>query len=251
MADRKKTDTELRAIRERIYAMQVYKSRVLSKHVALQQLLRGRRGEVFHVPKKGTRPANFKSLVENNFVLDEFAPGGWPKEKSNIPAYKNLKAYSETDYGAAMIHRILMDNKLRKEGDRFKIQYDDGKKGEFARANYNFVLYSRNFGTGRHPGGELRYPLSYTHHEFAHTRFYTYRKKISEKFPIQEEQSATLLNSNPVRIYAGYEPRYTYTTINETINVLTGEVRAGVAWTIKEDDPRVLKPIGAKEARKW
>lgn len=248
--ERKLTEQELRKIRESIYAKEVYHNPILSKTVALKQLLRGLNGEVLHVPSKALRARNFKLFVEQNFNTD-FDVSPWPEVKTGLKAYKNLQEYSETKYGAAMIHRVLEDNKKKAEADWFEVRYNDGTNGDFAQAGYNFVLFSKNFpNNSRFPGGEVKFAPAIIHHEFGHTRFFTHRTGPIE-VQLEHEQKAVLENSNPARIYHNIEPRYTYTNaVGQTINIINGARCAGNC-TIKEDDPRVLVQKGTAGARKW
>jgi hypothetical protein len=250
MSTVQKSELELRKIRESIYAREVLHSVTLSKQQALKSLLRGVKGEVFHVPAKSLREGNFTLFVENNFTTD-FDESPWPDMKDNLKAYVNLKNYALEDYGAAMIYRVLEDNKRKTKQERFQVRYDDGSGGEFAKAGFNFIMVSKNFPDNkRFPGGEIKFTNAIIHHEFGHTRFYTTRKGPIV-FQLEDERKAVLENSNPVRIFHGIEPRYTYTNREGiTINIINGTKCTGHC-TIKEDDPRVLVQKGSIGALKW
>jgi len=234
---KKHSAIELRRIREHIY-----NKRVTPK---ARGLFRGVSGERFHIPGTGQRTDNFKLLVKNNFNTD-FDTGAWPEKSDALPVYKKLKQYSGTDYGAAMIHRILQDN-TNKSSPRFEIRYDDGKKGQKAQAGYNFILLSNDF-PEKTPfkGGEKKYPLSIIHHEFGHTRFFSHHAGPVEVSHIHE-RLAVIHNDNPVRVLNGHEPRYTYFKHGKTINIITGKTSTTL-HTVLEDNPAVLVKIGSPGA---
>jgi len=106
---------------------------IYKKHIKTRALNKGVNGEVFHVPESlVARQNNFKLFVAENFVDEMSESGLWPVNKTALPVYQKLKAYSETPYGAAMIYRILEDNKKAILHKRriFKVQYDDGVTGQ-------------------------------------------------------------------------------------------------------------------------
>jgi hypothetical protein len=147
----------------------------------LKVLTRGPKGEIYPVPDKANRIKNFKQLVQENFIRDPFAIRPWPKVLDGLNAYEKFKSYAQTDYDAAMIYRILKDNKVRDSHnqERFRVHYfADGQEG-MAQGNANFLTLSPRFNSGRHPGGEKRFGLSIIHHELGHTRF-GLRKKTGQ-----------------------------------------------------------------------
>jgi hypothetical protein len=56
-----------------------------------------------------------------------------------------------------------------------------------------------------------------------------------------------------VRIYHGYEPRYTYTepATKRTINIIDPSKIYPREITVREDDPSEFAEIGSRRARKW
>ena len=236
-AVKKLTAHQLRRIREEIYKRHV--------HPRPRGLYTGINGETFKIPGTGSRSGEFKAFTEANFVKD-FNPGAWPNSNINLPVYKKLMEYSQTDYGAAMILRILQDNK-NKNTPHFEVRYDDGASGQKAQAGYNFILLSNNFpNNSLFKGGEKKHHLSIIHHEFGHTRFFS-----NSNGPVsvthQHERLAVIHNDNPVRILNMHEPRYTYHKNGKTINIITGATSLTL-HTVLSDDPTVLVKIGSTGA---
>jgi len=149
---------------------------IYKKHINARALNRGVNCEVFHVPESLVfRQKNFKTFVIENFVNDMDRAGIWPDVITGLPVYNKLKAYSETPYGAAVIYRILLDNKNRRLNKKplFMVQYDDGVFGQNASAGLNYIRLSKNFPDSRpYPGGEKKYYPAIIHHEMGHTRLF-------------------------------------------------------------------------------
>ncbi len=230
---------------------------IYRKNVYARNLFKGVNGEVFHVPESlMSRQLNFKEFVKVNFEHNFIEPGAWPNNISNLPVYKKLKAYSETNYGAATIYRILQDNKKAALQKRrvFKVQYDDGVYGQEARGALDYIRLTKNFPNNiPYKGGERKYDLAIIHHEFGHTRFF--RKSNEMKiidFQLKHERQAVINLENPIRMEKGKEPRYTYynSKMRKTINIITGEIpkAAEDRNTVLEDDPTKLVKIGSKGA---
>ncbi len=204
------------------------------------------------------RTTNFVRFVKENFqqlpphyddmdstpVFVGPAPGSWP--------YKTIELYSNTDYGALMISRILADNDITPSSKRFTVRIQDGTAG----GAINHIQFPDDFGAPGVNGYSHRFPglekidyIAVVHHEFRHTRFFGRTKNI--KPTIQDERNAVRFNSNPVRILNGNEPRYTYyyDDTKETINIITGQPDNGVL-TFDKDLPQTLRPRGHSRAYK-
>jgi len=234
---------------------------IYRKNVHARNLFKGVNGETFHVPETlMSRQSNFKEFVKINFELNFSNPGAWPDNVTNLPIYKKLKAYSETNYGSATIHRILQDNKKATLQKRkvFKVQYDDGVSGQEARGAFNYIRLTKNFPNNLpYKGGERKYALAIIHHEFGHTRFFRKSNKMKIiEFSLQDERQAVIHLENPIRMKKGLEPRYTYfrdvgkNGDKGTINIITGEIAiiSEGRNTILEYDPTKLVKIGSKGA---
>jgi len=236
---------------------------IYRKNVRARGLFKGVNGETFHVPESlVARQSNFKEFVKVNFEYDFSKPNVWPDNVVNLPVYKKLKHYSETAYGAAMIYRVLQDNKkaIIQKRELFKVRYDDGATGQTPQAGLNFILLTRDFpNKSPYKGGEKKYDLAIIRHEFGHTRFF--RKKCNTKkmnITLEDERQAVINLENPIRLQKGLEPRYTYFRLKGvgrdkgTINIITGE-KALISEnrnTILLDDPTKLVKIGSKGAYK-
>jgi len=231
---------------------------IYKKNVFARNLFKGVNGETFHIPESlMSRQANFKEFVKINFEYGFTEYGAWPNNVTNLPVYKKLKAYSETNYGAATIYRILQDNKKAALQKRkvFKVQYDDGVSGQTPQGAFNYIILPKNFPDNRpYSGGERKYDLAIIHHEFGHTRFF--RKSNNMKkimFTLNDERRAVIYLENPIRMKKGMEPRYTYyrkrgeNGEKGTINIITGDRLAGL-YTILENDPTKLVKLGSKGA---
>ena len=200
-----------------------------------------------NVPSLATRKENFIKLVSENFSSEKHFDSGlvddvinpWPDNdnaKNAKKAYKSLKEYSETAYGALVVKRILEDNK-KKGLKRFFIRLDDNST---ARAGTDWISLPSAFPKREvFPGGEDMDALAVIHHEFGHTRIFTNRKKAIAVTP-QEERLVVINNSNPVRMLNKKEPRYTYLFEGrQTINIITGEVKSGI-WSYDKTNPKLL-----------
>lgn len=195
------------------------------------------------VPSLLDRERNFSLLVEQNFsgtgILD-LSPNAWAVEKrnENVKAFKNLKKYALTEYGAVMIARILEDNKKNNTSEtRFYIGIQDNDQ---ARAGQNFILLPSDFPRlSTFPGTtQLVDPLAVIHHEFGHTKFDT-RNSKPHMVSLQHERDAVIFHENPVRAINGMEPRYTYFKEGKTINIISGEIKAGL-FTFSPNNPSIL-----------
>jgi len=125
---------------------------IYKKHIKARALNRGVNGEVFHVPESlAARQKNFKLFVVENFVSDMDRQGLWPDVITGLPVYNKLKEYSETSFGAAMIYRVLQDNKKRKlmKKPLFAVEYDDGVFGQDANGGFNKILLTKDFPDSR------------------------------------------------------------------------------------------------------
>ena len=233
---------------------------IYRKNVHARNLFKGVNGETFHVPETlMSRQSNFKEFVKVNFEHDFSDPGAWPANITNLPVYKKLKSYSETNYGAATIYRILQDNKKAALQKRkvFKVRYDDGVYGQEARGGLDFIRLTKNFpDNSPYKGGERKYDLAIIHHEFGHTRFFRKSNNMKKVIvTLEDERQAVIHLENPIRMKKGLEPRYTYyrgkgdktKKGNGTINIITGQP-SRIEHTVHDDDPTVLIKIGAKGA---
>lgn len=211
------------------------------------------------VPAMAKRTENFKELVKSNFTnLDYFMSDNpqlseghnfvWGAGKETTSAFKMLKKYAHTSYGAMMVKRILLDNKKPQHGKRFFIRLDSDST---AQAGTDWISLPADFPLKEtFPGGEKIDPLAVIHHEFGHTKFYekVNHKKAHAAVTICHERLVVINNSNPVRIFNGLEPRYTYfkRDANQTINIITGDIKPGI-WLYNKEDPSVLEKPGAKK----
>jgi len=180
-------------------------------------------------------------------------PSLWPGVITGLPVYKKLKEYSETSFGAAMIYRILQDNKKRKlmKKPLFAVEYDDGGYGQNANGGFNFIRLTKDFPDSRpYPGGEKKYYPAIIHHEFGHTRFFMKNGNIKQNgnITLKDEILAVIHLENPIRMRQGYEPRYTYRQGASTINIITGKDHPKGIDTICESDPTLPMKIGVKGA---
>jgi len=225
---------------------------IYKKHIKARAINRGVNGEVFHVPESlVVRQKNFKLFVIHNFINDMDRPGMWPDVITNLPVYKKLKEYSETSYGAAMVYRILQDNKKRllMKQPLFAVEYDDGAYGQDARGGLNKIRLTKDFPDSRpYPGGERKYFPAIIHHEMGHTRFF--RKNTTDKtmITLEDERQVVINIENPIRMKKGYEPRYSYTRDAQTINIITGKYHSRGFLTVHESDPRIPMKVATKGA---
>jgi len=229
---------------------------VYKKHVRARNLFKGVNGETFHVPETlMSRQSNFKEFVKINFEYGFSEYGTWPDSITNLPVYKKLKAYSETNYGAATIYRILQDNKKASLQKRkvFKVQYDDGVSGQAPQGAFDYIILPKTFPNNRpYKGGERKYDLAIIHHEFGHTRFFRKPNNMQViSFRLKHERQAVINLENPIRMKKGLEPRYTYYSPSEgrTINIITGD-DSSTEHTVLEHNPAKLVKIGSKGAYK-
>lgn len=189
------------------------------------------------------RLANFKMLVSKNFgSVANFSSSPWPSHMTSTKAYKNIKDYSETDFGAIVIEQVINDTRP----PLFEIQYEDGTHtGAFG--GQNFIKLTENFpNKPKFPGGEKTHGVSVIHHEFGHTRYFV---SSATMLALKKERTAVLKNSNPARIVSGLEPRYTYThPTYGTINILVPSLVKPGIYTILKKDPTMLVPVGSKGA---
>jgi len=90
--------------------------------------------------------------------------------------------------------------------------------------------------------GDIVDPLAMIHHELGHTRFYR-KHQAGKLVSIQDEREAVIQMENPVRMYNKNEPRYAYYNGDGshpfTINIITGETKAGI-WAFDKTDPRKM-----------
>jgi len=165
---------------------------------------------------------------------------------------KTIEQYSNTDYGALMIERVLTDNDITPISKRFSVSIRSGSAG----GAVNHIQFPDDFGTpgissyiNRFPGLEAIGYIAVVHHEFRHTRFFGRTKNI--KPTIQDERDAVRFNSNPARILNGGDPRYTYYHggVKRTINIITSNTEKGI-WTFDKNLPQFLRPIGHGRAYK-
>jgi len=234
----------------------------LARIVIYKKTTRGRgetkgiNGESFHIPETlASRQKNFKIFVKENFFLKDdnsWEPFQWPAGVINkLPVYQKLKFYSETAYGAAMIYRVLADNKKRRMLNLplFKVMYDDGYPDQGASAGLNSIKLAKDFPNSLpFPGGERKYYPAIIHHEMGHTRFF--RKNTTDKtiMTLLDERQVVIHLENPIRMRKGFEPRYTYKRGARTINIITGDFHVTGFDTVSESDPRIPMKVGAKGA---
>lgn len=197
------------------------------------------------VPLQGQRVENFKRLVSENFAGTgdlELSSTVWPvaKRTRSVKAYRYFEDYAQTDYGALMIARVLADNKT--SAKRFSIGLQDR---DTAQGQFNGILIPTDFPKyDTFPfSGQRVHPLAIIHHEFGHTKFNPQKDKI-RMVNLDHERQIVLRYENPVRMLEKnrglYEPRYTYTSKNRTINIITGVIEEG-KLTTDPKDPRIMR----------
>lgn len=188
-----------------------------------------------------TSQRNFDALVAENFG-DDFALASWPEHQRNdsISAYTQFSAYAQTLYGAAMVAKVLADNK-NPNNERFSIGLHASESSPAQGAYDNLWLPSefplKPFFLVTKQKVD---PLAVIHHEFAHTRFNPENKNRHEFTLEKDEREAVLFYENPVRMLNGYEPRYVYNGQGKAINIITQEVKVGL-WTTNENNPRLME----------
>ena len=167
----------------------------------------------------------------------------WLPGFKNTSAYKMLMAYSRTPYGAMMIKNILLDHKkIIKGREPFKVkQFNEREAGGFT----HFIRFPDGFPLKAElVTGDKVDPLAIIHHEFGHTRYFPGHKPNGIG-TLEDERNVVIHMENPARLFNNNEPRYAYFNNEEkpkdqrTINIITGEIKAGI-WAFDKADPRKL-----------
>lgn len=183
------------------------------------------------------RKSNFKEFETKRFYKGNDDPFSdvphQQKFEKNTSAYENLKKYSETEYGAAMIDRI------NKSPDKFTVFTRDNFQ---ANADSNRLTLPSDFPSKSvyESTGQKIDSLAVLHHEFEHTKYGTKNYSVGS---LKEEVQAVREAENPVRILNGYEPRYTYydKTKDTTVSIFNEQNRLSGMRTYSITDPRVLQ----------
>ena len=192
------------------------------------------------VPTMNNRDHNFSTLVKQNFYVEPdpsalYYNFSWPLQ--GIIYTKALQQYSKTPYGAMFIKKILLDNS-KKGVPRFFIRRDDD---DGASGSTTYLTFPLDFPLiTKLQTGEVIDVMAIIHHETGHTRYS--QGHAQDRAPtMQDERIAVIHKENPVRMYNKHEPRYAYfsPSLNQTINIITGEVASGV-WMFDKTDPRKL-----------
>lgn len=200
------------------------------------------------MPSMNNRDHNFDKFVKQHFYVEkdvyaDYFNFSWRKETIIYQkAYQTLKDYSKTPYGAVMIKKILFE--LRVPGrPLFQVRKDDS---DGAKGSTNFITFPSGFplATVLETGDKVD-ALAMIHHEIGHTRF-TPGHKPGVEVSIQDERIAVIRRENPARMYNKNEPRYAYYNNDKdnkiTINIITGEFKAGIWATDKADPRKFIKP---------
>lgn len=196
---------------------------------------------------------NFKSFVNmylNTKISDpKFDPNDPTRLQVGSDGYKALEAYSKTIYGSAVIAEMIFDQVKYKN---FKIMQGSKKSASGGTSKLgSSIFFPKIFpATSRFSvGGQPIDYLAVIHHEFYHTTLW--QGYTSKEVTLHEEQNAVIYAENPVRIYNGFEPRYTYykTKKDQSINIVTGEQKSG-KFTVNRYNIRELVPLGDKDALK-
>jgi len=180
------------------------------------------------------RITNFAAFEINH--LNRQDPWGNPLEgifHTGTSAYKNLKLYSETDYGSLMINRI-------NESESNFIVYSAAKRQAMASSDYirlppdypKLLVYPFS--------NQAINPQATIHHEFEHTRFGSRTYSIGS---LVEEVAAVVEFENPARIIDGFEPRYVYyqSGSNQTVSIFDHTNIMAGGRTFDSNDPRILR----------
>lgn len=199
------------------------------------------------LPDPAQREANFQRFAERFFPKrpadsDEFDANTYGPEPGT-PLHALFERYARTDYGAAMILKVLHE-----AGDRpFQIK---AVHGISPKAWDDHMFFPPDFpkpGATFRFGGQPVDPLAILHHEFEHTRFGQHAQ--GEHKLLDEELHTVRMVENPVRVLNGFEPRHTYTQVNEageavlTISTLPPFRQAPGAWTFDPLRPDRLVPV--------
>lgn len=163
--------------------------------------------------------------------------------------YIFLKSFACTDFGSSVVKEMVDHPKYYKGFTILQGVSDQ------TQAVYGGIVFGKQFPTDRFKyGNQHVQPEAIIYHEFGHTMvFIAENSKYRGQRDLQHEREVVIKLENPVRtFYAGLEPRYTYTDRMpdkplKTVNIVTGDEAMG-AFTVHKNDPRVLLPIGDKDA---
>ncbi|MDH5408247.1 MAG: hypothetical protein OEZ33_10070 [Gammaproteobacteria bacterium] len=218
--------------------------------------------DLCEVPSQAKRRENFKQLVKDNFTsgdwFDAFKESDprnnqvfhgtsfpWLPGKETTKAFKNLKLYAESDFGAMLVQKILLDNKKPMRGKRFFIGQDNNGS---ASGSMDRILFPKDFPSReKFFTRDVIYPMAIIHHEMGHTKFFSHvNKKLKGEMDVCHERLVVINNENPVKMFYGHEPRYTYYRPDscKTVNVITGESLPGL-YTFDLKDPRKMVKLDA------
>ncbi len=198
------------------------------------------------VPSMNNRDHNFAKFVKQHFYVENdlfaaTASFSWPKTGIiYLKAYKALQDYSKTEYGALTINKILMEHRMPGRV-LFQVRLDDN---DGAKGSTNYITFPSRFPLiSVLETGDTVDALAIIHHEMGHTRFFPGHKP-GVAVSIQDERIAVIHRENPARMYNKNEPRYAYFSplFNQTINIITGEVKAGIMATDKADPRKFVNP---------
>jgi len=199
----------------------------------------------------GEYDSNFKKFVDKCFIKPSQSQG----IAFSSPGYIAFEALSKTSYGAAVIKALLTnpdyDSFLVGQGSTQETRAGD--RVILIGAGFPFKSDKKRFETSR----QLILPVAILYHELGHTRLFQEQSEGTHDLP--HEAAIVKILENPIRMAAGYEPRYTYTNrlqegsddkSFETINVLSGKKLPGKrvidksepAKLVSMTDPRGLKP---------
>ena len=236
------TEQELRAQREQIYCASIIGMCTPENIAKLLGITDTR-----NIPSLNRREHNFYQFVKQHFlieknVLEYVFQYSWSEpDLIYNKAYKTFHNYSKTPYGAVMIKKVMLDHRTPNKIS-FKVRQFNEREAAGAT---DFISFPEDFPkkTVLVTGDKVD-PLAAIHHEFGHTR-YSHEHNPGELFTAQDERIAVINWENPARMFNNNEPRYAYYNPAKedkdrfTINIITGEVKAGL-WTFDKTDPRIL-----------
>lgn len=163
----------------------------------------------------------------------------------NTRIYIELQNFALSYYGASVVHELLSN-----DADYVDFELYVGTPDTLqTSAGSTHILFRPDFPLDKYPtSGQLIYAPATIYHEFGHTIAFTVTNGTTHD--LNHETGILRILENPMRMEAGYEPRYTYTTRDggyRTINVSTREQKEG-RFRVKKDNSTVLVPEDAPDA---
>jgi hypothetical protein len=246
-----KKATPLTAMQLKMQREKIYRQKVPG-----YSLIPAANGKELSAANEAVRQTNFLKFIDLYFIkdivndnLDPWS-GNYQKQTRLMPSsdgYKAFSRFADTGFGSALIKEMLNDPK----------KYAGFSVGEntsnAARGWYNGFSLPKRFPDTPvfKTSGQKIYDLAIIWHEFAHTLVFLPPSAEKKDVSPYDERDDVRQYENPVRISAGYEPRYTYTMTDEskTINIITGAIAVG-RWTVDKRDPMTLVSLSSPDALK-